>query len=348
MTAIDLRLGAVSRPRRDHQIDALRGLACLLLVTYHVIGSDADSGLHVEYPHPLRVISNILVDVRMPIFAFVAGYVYRYKHIAWQDYSEFMRNRLAQLAIPGMIAITLFIIVSNMMGTKFSIAPTSLWEPYFFSYAHFWYLQALIIIIALYPLFDMISQKRDSILLFLFLCALYIVNIDIKSDFLSIPGAIYLAPYFALGVVFHTYEGRLNLIRSELLLLSVTIFSIALFCDYFIYGQDLAINNPRDWQSLACGICACVIARYQAYNFLFFASLEQYSFVIYLYHVFGTSSARRFMEHFGLYDIYANTLIGVASGIFLPIVLYHLLDASRLTRKICLGRHRSSTALQHA
>ena len=44
----------------------MRGLAVLLLVSFHVIGATSDAGLQLDYPHPLRVFADLLIDLRMP------------------------------------------------------------------------------------------------------------------------------------------------------------------------------------------------------------------------------------------------------------------------------------------
>ena len=57
------------------RVQSARGLACLLLVTYHVIGSDVDSGIHVDDESLWRYFTDLFLPIRMPLFTFLSGFV---------------------------------------------------------------------------------------------------------------------------------------------------------------------------------------------------------------------------------------------------------------------------------
>jgi len=61
---------------KNHSIETMRGLACLMLVAYHVIGSNGSNGLQVPDNGIVRHICDVLSYLRMPLFAFISGYVY--------------------------------------------------------------------------------------------------------------------------------------------------------------------------------------------------------------------------------------------------------------------------------
>jgi fucose 4-O-acetylase-like acetyltransferase len=82
----------------------MRGIAMLLLVSDHVIGSDPKAGLELDYPHPLRLYADTLIHVRMPLFAFIAGYVFGLKPLTADRYAEFMQGKFRRLFIPGSIS----------------------------------------------------------------------------------------------------------------------------------------------------------------------------------------------------------------------------------------------------
>src|SRR5690348_13562586 len=83
------RQGLSREPLRDARIDplesarvqTLRGVACLLLVAFHAIGSASTSILHVPDDSPYRRFTNLFVHVRMPLFTFLSGLVYAYRPI---------------------------------------------------------------------------------------------------------------------------------------------------------------------------------------------------------------------------------------------------------------------------
>jgi uncharacterized membrane protein len=46
-------------------VETLRGIACILLVAYHVIGDTSESGLRLPADHALSFLNGLLADVRM-------------------------------------------------------------------------------------------------------------------------------------------------------------------------------------------------------------------------------------------------------------------------------------------
>lgn len=60
---------------KNSNIQHLRGLACVMLVLYQMVGADPGRGLQLD-GGPLRVLSDALAAVRMPLFALLAGAVY--------------------------------------------------------------------------------------------------------------------------------------------------------------------------------------------------------------------------------------------------------------------------------
>ncbi|WP_157822193.1 acyltransferase family protein [Shewanella sp. Actino-trap-3] len=62
------------------QIDTLRGIACILLVSYHVIGSTPMQGMKIS-TGLLREINDLFVYIRMPLFAFISGVLYGFRPI---------------------------------------------------------------------------------------------------------------------------------------------------------------------------------------------------------------------------------------------------------------------------
>ena len=61
---------------KNLKIDTLRGLASVLLVTYHVIGTGSDSGLRIPDGEPVQLFNDSLMYLRMPLFSFLSGFVY--------------------------------------------------------------------------------------------------------------------------------------------------------------------------------------------------------------------------------------------------------------------------------
>src|SRR6185437_1975062 len=67
------------------RVQTMRGLACLLLVAFHAIGSTGASGLHVADDSAYRLFTNLFVHVRMPVFTFLSGLVYAWRPLRAGD-----------------------------------------------------------------------------------------------------------------------------------------------------------------------------------------------------------------------------------------------------------------------
>src|SRR5688500_6001125 len=67
--------------RRDIPIETMRGIACVLLVAFHVIGDSATAGIHVADDSGFRYFANSFQYVRMPLFSFISGVVYAWRPV---------------------------------------------------------------------------------------------------------------------------------------------------------------------------------------------------------------------------------------------------------------------------
>jgi len=72
-------------------IETLRGLACVLLVRYHVIGADPWQGLCIA-DGPVRWLNDGIAYLRMPLFTILSGLVYGLRPFAPADSSKVFSN----------------------------------------------------------------------------------------------------------------------------------------------------------------------------------------------------------------------------------------------------------------
>jgi fucose 4-O-acetylase-like acetyltransferase len=92
--------------QRDNHVDTIRGISCLLLVVWHVIGDSSTTGLHVA-PHSYwRYFADIFIYFRLPMFAFVSGYVYG-KRPFEGDARRFLTGKARRLLLP-MFVVEIF------------------------------------------------------------------------------------------------------------------------------------------------------------------------------------------------------------------------------------------------
>lgn len=58
---------------KNLSIETLRGIAILLVVVGHVIGSGPGGGMKFDFPHPLRYLYVWIDYIQMPLFTAIAG-----------------------------------------------------------------------------------------------------------------------------------------------------------------------------------------------------------------------------------------------------------------------------------
>lgn len=307
---------------RPNSIESCRLLAVVLLVSYHVIGAGSDGGLQVSGLHPARLAADFLVDVRMPLFAFISGFVYAIRPVEPDRLGRFIIGKFRRLALPGAVAIALFMVLSEVMGTRF--APGGeWWQKFFLPYAHYWFLQAILLIFVIYCSFDVMTKGRLLLPSLLVASAVYLLEWRLPFRVMSANQAIYLLPYFILGVVVCRHGQGIAAHRN-------TILAAALLAAVLAAATNLAelrdlghfSENRRDLQSLAFGMGVSVLL------FLTLPPVPQdlqmgsVAFTIYLYHVFATSFTRRALEGIGITSLDLHLLAGVIAGVGLPMLLH--------------------------
>jgi peptidoglycan/LPS O-acetylase OafA/YrhL len=322
-----------------YPIESIRALAVLMLVAYHVIGSSPEAGLHLRYPHPLRILADFLVDVRMPLFAMISGIVYTLRPVQPEHIGAFAIGKIRRLVLPGAVAITLFAFFSSLFPSKFS--PENFLSIYFYPYAHFWYLQAILVIFATYCVFDIFTRGRFLLSTFGLAMALLISPLTI-TNFFSISSALYLLPYFILGMVL---SRRHEYIQSAypLILILATIF-LAVGFAMKIHGYEhsgVFSADRRDVRSLLAGLGVCTFAALAVPSLKALDWIGPPSFVIYLYHVLGTSGMRQLLDYLHIKSITVHMIMGTLAGILFGYGIYQIAQFHPLARLIVCGQRPS-------
>ena len=64
---------------KNLSVETLRGIAILLVVVGHVVGSGPGGGMKIDFPHPLRYLYVWIDYIQMPLFTAIAGWAYALK-----------------------------------------------------------------------------------------------------------------------------------------------------------------------------------------------------------------------------------------------------------------------------
>lgn len=320
-------------------IETMRGMAVVLLVAYHVIGRGPAVGLDIGYPHVLRLYADFFVDLRMPFFAFIAGYVYALRPLTIGGYTDFLGGKIRRLVIPGAVAIAAFLVVSNIMGTDFARPWATAWTVFVYPYAHYWFLQSILLIFVAYGLVDALLGGRCAPVLLAIAIATYLMGFRFPMWPFSLNDALYLLPFFLLGVCFVRYAAR---IWEEAEHLTLLLLVVALVCAFANIRELIDTGTfslvKRDLQSLLFGLAACALALLWCPRLPLLEKLSPYAFTIYLYHIFGTAGARLVADKLGIASLDVRFVWGLACGLALPILMHEVLLRIPRAQRVVLGR----------
>lgn len=317
---------------RDIKIDTLRGLACIFLVAYHVIGNNPSNGLHIESGF-LREINDLLETVRMPLFTFLSGMVYAYRPLSG-NWSKFLKGKARRLLIPMLVVGTLFAIIQALVpGTNNKI--DNWWLLHIYPVQHFWFVEALfwvfILIIPL-ELNRLLNSRLVTVLIIAAFLALAVGQPYTKL--LAFKGFIYLTPFFLFGMSIVRFKiSPLPILPS--LLGFVGIMAAIYSLTDGVYGRSLL---------------GCVIGMFSCYFLLglklsstWLARIGIYSYSIYIFHVFFTAAIRIVIEKIVDVPVEVNFVFGLAAGLAGPIAVYLIAAKAAFAKLLLLGEKKKST-----
>jgi surface polysaccharide O-acyltransferase-like enzyme len=255
-----------------------------------------------------------------------------------ENCGAFLSAKFRRLYIPGCVAIIAFAVAAQAMGTRFAVPLSESWVGLTQSYAHFWFLQAIIVIFVLFGVLDAMLRHAYSVALFMIAVVLSLSSVH-PGDWASMNGAVYLFPFFMLGVVFCRYGEEL---WAEADKLTVVLMLVAVICALWnikiLYETGSFSTVRRDLQSLGLGLSLCALAVLWCPRLPMIEALCPFAFAIYLYHIFGTVAARKILDHLGATTIEVRFLIGLVAGILLPVLLHLVCQRVPPLSRIVLGR----------
>lgn len=319
-----------------HTINTLKGLACILLVSYHVVGNDANHGLAMEAGF-YRQFNDALVYLRMPLFTFLSGVLYAYRPLK-TDYWGFALKKCRRLLLPLLSVGTVFAVLQVLMSRN---DPSFVWYlTHIIPVGHFWFLEALMGIFMLVMLLErwsIMSTKQEYLLVLLGTITLSLLPLG--SQYFSFSGFLYITPYFFLGLGVGRFRwlpkikrnGIHSVLGKTCLILLTGIFSL-------LYFDVLPRVNLRSTFGIILSGLSCLLIYQLNFRSQWLEKIGGYSYSIYLFHVFFTAGIRLVLNQSNIENLHIQYFSSLSMGILGPIITHWLLDRYSLTRFLCLGR----------
>ena len=322
---------------KQQGLDTLRGLACLLLVLFHVIGSDPSTGLRIA-DGPLRVLNDGLVYLRLPLFTFLSGMVYGLRPFAG-DSRAFLVGKARRLLVPMLFVGTLFALAQSLLpATNFGGAGgrDRDWlllhiEPV----AHFWFVESLWWIFVLtWGLERARVLATPGRLAAVWLLAAAVDLMIPGPRWFAVDGAIFLLPYFLGGLAASRFSLVPELGRPWPRALVAAIAALA------IVQLGIPVPNPDRhtlWILLA-GIALCALGVGVRVEAPWLARVGASSYAIYVFHIFFTAAVRIGLEKGGVSMLPLQIALGVAVGLLGPMLVERLAQRRAVVSLLLLGQ----------
>ncbi|TWI56587.1 fucose 4-O-acetylase-like acetyltransferase [Pseudomonas duriflava] len=313
-----------TKPEKDLRIETIRGLALFLMVAGHVIGSSGDQGMKVSDDSFLRYLYDSLVYIRMPLFTAISGYVYALRPVTESSIlMRFYQGKFKRILIPMIVVSTLFFVMQSLVpNTNTKPQWSDIFSIYFFSYAHFWFLQSIFCIFLVVAVIEKIGLL-SSIRNYLVIMAIGIVaslNYESFPEFFCFYKAVQLFPFFLLGLGLYRYSDQLVTIKKQVTI-ALCLLVLVVIDQAYLFDQIDFSDSEMSLIGTALGLTAIYMIITKRIYFKPLAWLGYFSFEIYLFHVFGTAGSRIVLNKLSIHDPWIMFTVSMVLGLLLPVML---------------------------
>lgn len=322
----DATLKADATPRhRDAAVDSLRGIAIVLMVAGHVIGGTSAEGMNVAAESGWRYSYDLLVDMRMPLFTAISGFVYGFRPLRdRQRFGSFLRGKSRRLLVPLLTVGTVFVVVQALApGTNSDTTIDGIWRLYVYGLAHFWFLQSIFLIFLVVGVVEAFGLFRDprALVLAIVIAALASMFIRVPAvwDVFSLSGFVRLMPFFLLGRFFSVYMRSCHWGGYAVLLATIILLAVRAAV-VFEWARLPALIDTAIGVLLGIAAISSLLLFRNRLSWRPLALLGYFSYGIYLLHVFGTAPTRMLLRRFGIDSEPLVFLAALAMGLLVPVL----------------------------
>lgn len=314
---------------KDRKLQALRGLACLMLVLYHVVGSDPERGLRVT-DGGLRLAVDGLAAVRMPLFALLAGVLYGWRpQASWPA----LADKARRLLIPVVTVGTLFALVQSAVpGTNKQVTDWHLLHV--LPVAHFWFLQSLFLVFTVVMGLErlgLLQRPRAFLPVAALSVAVYLDHPGLV--YFGMAGMVYLMPYFLAGMALVRYGWGQALDRSFVPVILGALGATVLA----IWAPPAPFQDRYTLGMITAGLLFATAFWLLPLRGRWIERIGDDSYTIFLYHAFFTAATRIALERFGVHAVALQVAAGLLIGVLGPMAVHRLLVRWSWSRAALLG-----------
>jgi peptidoglycan/LPS O-acetylase OafA/YrhL len=310
----------ITLPSVTKNIHSVRGLACLLIVAFHVIGDDAGEGLHLPDDSAWHYAMKSIVFLRLPLFTVIAGYFYGGHRVTRPYFIPFWSKKLRRIALP-FACVT---IIVWLLRRQIYVEPKSLLDAFLYGYGQLWFLEALLVIFAAMSVWDVVSRPGSGALVLAGLTAVMITqSFNDITQFLSLSDALRLTPYFLFGILLRE---RGEWVRDPRIgRFALGIVAIVLISQQFAMNGLANEISRLQLPAVIAGMAGAVFLVQRLPQTPLLEIVGNYSYTIFLWHVVIGAAARLVFMKLGIVSTPALFTLIFFAAVLGPILLHHAL-----------------------
>jgi fucose 4-O-acetylase-like acetyltransferase len=314
------------------RVNSVRGIACILITIGHIIGYSEYSGLKLPDDNLYRILYEMILYVRIPLFALIAGYVYEMRpYIGGFD---FFAGKIMRLLLPCCVVLTIYVFVQQIApGVNNPLPLQDIFKAYIYPFKHFWFIQASIFILFFSAFLDRcyLSSNYAVYGLITFFIGLNLIDVKLSNVF-SINNALYMFPFFLAGRI--VKRGALPYGWKKY---ACSALFVLVFINIFLWFSDGVFVSKTTALGIAISMVSAVLLFVARVESKILSFVGKYSFTIYLYHGFFIGFTRAFNNYIGVESVEIYILSGLVLSVFGSYVLHRYLMKFKLVSLPFLG-----------
>jgi fucose 4-O-acetylase-like acetyltransferase len=334
---------AMSGKQRLDWVDSAKGIGIVLVVYGHVARGLEHGGIFA-HSRLYRLVDASIYSFHMPLFFFLSG-LFFLSSFRKQGIG-LLRSKVGSIVYPylfwSVLQLGFKMVMSGYTNSQAGWGDmlTILWRPV----EQFWFLYALLLIFIVTSLvFSLLRRMRMTepgqvAVTAVFSLLLFFFSYLLPGVFQVQTVAHYMV-YFVLGICFASYRHAPS---SKRAIVALPVCFLLACYSVFYEGEWSADSSSMQLALAIAGISTIVtIIPFFARRFAgFVAWLGRYSMEIYCAHVITASGVRIVLYHFLAIDhVIPHLVVGLLAGLFLPILLAHIL------RRVILVRFLSQASI---